>query len=370
MLKSASLLVALAMAGTTLAGCWEPKAPTAGSAPGDVRQEKTEEQGSPELMLETAAEKLKTPWAIDFHGDVIYISERGGSMVKLADGVVQRQKVQLAKPVHQEGEGGFMGFVLTADYADTGQAYAYHTYKEGGQTLNRVVLLKEDGDSWREVKPLLERIPGSRFHNGGRLAIGPDKQLYITTGDAQEESVAQQKDSLAGKILRMTPQGDIPPDNPTPGSYVYSYGHRNPQGIAWSGDGSLYSSEHGPSGAPGGHDEINRIKPAANYGWPLIIGNERKEGMELPLYHSGERAIAPSGIAADGTGGFLVATLVGETLYRFNPQDNRMTVVLQEQGRLRDVKVKDGYAYVITNNTDGRGQAGASDDRLLRFKLR
>ncbi|WP_159887509.1 PQQ-dependent sugar dehydrogenase [Paenibacillus puerhi] len=368
MLKSTGLLVALVMAGSTLTGCFEPKAPSAGTTVGSGHKGGAEASVPTEAVLETIAEKLNAPWAMDFHGDFIYISERQGGIVKLAGGKVQRQQVTLTKPVHQEGEGGFLGFVLAADFASTGQAYAYHTYKEGGQTLNRVVLLKETEGGWQEVKALLERIPGSRFHNGGRLALGPDKQLYITTGDAQDESVSQEKSSLAGKILRMTPQGAVPKDNPIPGSYVYSYGHRNPQGIAWSGDGSLYSSEHGPSGSPGGHDEMNRIVPGANYGWPLVIGDERKEGTEPPLYHSGPRAIAPSGIAADKTDGFLVATLVGETLYRFNPQDNRMTAVLQNQGRLRDVRVKDGYVYVITNNTDGRGKAGESDDRLLRFK--
>ncbi|MEK8126880.1 PQQ-dependent sugar dehydrogenase [Paenibacillus filicis] len=369
MFKAAGMLAALIMTLTTLTGCFEPKSPATGAVVDVVQPSKGIESRRAEPVLETIAEKLKTPWAIDFDGDTIYISEREGDIVKIAGGKTERQKVKLLKPVLQKGEGGFLGFVLAPDFDRSRQAYAYHTYQEKGKMLNRVVLLRQTGNGWQEVKPLLENIPGSIYHNGGRLAIGPDKQLYITTGDAQTESSAQDKKSLAGKILRMTLQGKVPKDNPFPGSYVFSYGHRNSQGIAWDSTGHLYSSEHGPSGSPGGHDEMNLIKPGANYGWPLVIGDEKKEGTEPPLYHTGEKAIAPSGIATDSQDRFLVATLVGETLYRFDPkQPQQLQVVLDKQGRLRDVKVKDGYVYVITNNTDGRGKPGPTDDRLFRFK--
>ncbi|WJH37286.1 PQQ-dependent sugar dehydrogenase [Paenibacillus sp. CC-CFT747] len=211
-------------------------------------------------------------------------------------------------------------------------AYAYHTYQEGNRTLNRVVLLQEKNGSWEEQKALLEGIPGGINHNGGRLAIGPDRLLYITTGDSGEEKLAQDPKSLGGKILRMTLDGRVPEDNPFIGSYVYSYGHRNPQGLAWDKQGTMYSSEHGPSGSPGGHDEINVIEKGRNYGWPVIIGDSKKDGMVSPVYQTGDTAIAPSGIAVDTEGKLLVTTLRGEKLFRFDPASRKLTPVLEGEG--------------------------------------
>ncbi|WP_281885483.1 sorbosone dehydrogenase family protein [Paenibacillus sp. YYML68] len=320
--------------------------------------------------VETVLEQLKTPWSITLHDGTFYMTERGGTVVKKPPGssaAMERQAVRLVKPVLQQGEGGLLGFVLAPDFARSHHAYAYHTYAEDGETFNRIVLLRETSGGWEEEKPLLERIPGSRYHNGGRLAIGPDGYLYATTGDASEESLSQNKDSLAGKILRLTLDGRIPPDQSS--SYVYSYGHRNPQGLTWTPDGTLYSSEHGPSGSPGGHDELNRIERGNNYGWPLVIGDETKPDLVPPLLHSGERAFAPSGIAADPSGQVWVTALVGETLFRYDPKVNKLHVELQQLGRLRDVLVAGDYVYVITSNTDGRGHPKAGDDRLVRFKL-
>lgn len=311
------------------------------------------------------AEGLDIPWAIAFDGGDVYISEREGAVVKLAGGEQTRQSVRLAKAVHHEAEGGFMGFLLAPDFEDSRQAYAYHTYREGGRTLNRIALLKLEGAEWVEQKALLEGIPGSLYHNGGRLAFGPDGQLYATTGDATETSLSQNKSSLAGKILRLTPDGSVPSDNPVSGSYVYSYGHRNPQGIAWTSDGSMYSTEHGPSGRPGGHDEINLIKPGANYGWPDIIGDAQQAGMETPLYHTGDPAIAPSGTIVDGEGRLLVAALVGEAIYRYTPATGEMEVWHKGEGRIRDLHLKDGKLYFVTNNRDGRGNPLDADDRLI-----
>jgi glucose/arabinose dehydrogenase len=315
--------------------------------------------------FQVLAKKLHTPWAIDFNGEQIYISERVGTIALIEGNQLTRQQIKLSKAVKQGGEGGFLGFVLAPDFSKTKQAYAYHTYEEAGKTLNRVVLLQESAAGWEEVSVLLEGIPGSSNHNGGRLAIGPDKNLYITTGDSTKDVLAQDLKSLGGKILRMTLAGDIPEDNPFANSYVYSYGHRNSQGIAWDKDGKMYASEHGPSGSPGGHDEINRIEPGKNYGWPLIIGDEKKEGLVNPLYHTGEKAIAPSGITFNADNLLLIATLRGEALYKYDPKSNKLKVVLENQGRLRDVKIHNGKTYLITNNTDGRGVPSADDDRLL-----
>jgi glucose/arabinose dehydrogenase len=166
----------------------------------------------------------------------------------------------------------------------------------------------------------------------------------------------------------MTLNGHVPEDNPFPGYYVYSYGHRNPQGLVWNSEGILFNTEHGPSGDPGGHDEINKIVAGGNYGWPTIYGDAAQKGMITPIYHTGEEAIAPSGATIDENNRLLIATLVGEALYRYDPATKNMSIVFEGEGRLRDVKIKDGLIYVITNNTDGRGMPSPSDDRLLVLK--
>lgn len=311
------------------------------------------------------AQELRVPWVITFDDDIIYISEREGNIVKVDGSKMTRQSVHLNKSVHGLGEGGFLGFLLAPDFAKSKLAYAYHTYEENGQIWNRVVLLKQNGEQWDEVQALLEGIPGAANHDGGRMAIGPDKLLYVTTGDAQQRELAQDLNSLAGKILRLTLDGKIPADNPLRDSYVYSYGHRNPQGLVWNEEGIMFNTEHGPSGDPGGHDEINMIEAGANYGWPDIYGDAEKEGMKTPIYHTGEKAIAPSGATIDANNRLLIATLMGGALYRYDPAVNKMSVVFEGEGRLRDVKIKDGRIYVITNNTDGRGIPSKTDDRLL-----
>ncbi|MGG4143410.1 PQQ-dependent sugar dehydrogenase [Paenibacillus algorifonticola] len=314
---------------------------------------------------EVVAEKLRAPWVIAFAGDVIYVSEREGHIVRIEGDQSTRQNVNLSKSVHGGGENGFLGFLLAPDFEQSQQAYAYHTYEENGEMLNRVVQLKHTGESWDETRVMLEGIPGAYNHDGGRMAYGPDKLLYMTTGDAQQPELSQDKDSLAGKILRMTLAGEVPADNPFPDSYVYSYGHRNPQGLAWTDTGVMLVTEHGPSGSPGGHDEINVIEPGGNYGWPTVYGDQTGSGMTPPVYHTGEPAIAPSGAAIDDQNRMLIATLVGSALYRYDAATKDMSVVFDGEGRLRDVKIKDGRVYVITNNTDGRGNPAKTDDRLL-----
>lgn len=311
------------------------------------------------------AENLNIPWVIEFDGDTVYISEREGAIVKLEGGVMERQSVQLNKSVRHRGEGGFLGLLLSPDFHTSKLAYAYHTYEEQGSLMNRIVLIKQEGEKWTEVRALLEGIPGASNHDGGRMAIGPGGMLYVTTGDAQQPQLAQDRSSLAGKILRLTLDGKVPADNPFANSYVYSYGHRNPQGLAWDDKGVLFNTEHGPSGDPGGHDEVNRIEAGGNYGWPTVYGDDNRKGMIAPLYHTGEEAIAPSGAMMDESNRLLIATLRGEALYRYDTVAGKMEKVFTGEGRLRDVKIHDGRIYVITNNTDGRGIPSNTDDRLL-----
>ncbi|NMO97818.1 PQQ-dependent sugar dehydrogenase [Paenibacillus lemnae] len=320
------------------------------------------------LSYSVIAEQLQIPWSIQFSGEEAYISEREGHIVSVIEEVTKRLPVNTKQAVKAVGEGGFLGIVLDPDFTDNRQAYAYHSYDKEGQTFNRVILIKQQLESWEEVKALIEDIPGSNVHNGGRMAWGPDGKLYITTGDAGKGEMAQDPGSLGGKILRMNPDGSIPEDNPSADSYVYSLGHRNSQGLAWSEDGTMYNAEHGPSGTPGGHDEINEIRKGENYGWPTVIGDEEAEGTVRPLYHTGEKAIAPSGIAFEQDDQLLVAGLRGEALFRYHVQDNRLETVLDGVGRIRDVHLHNDSIYIITNNTDGRGSPSEQDDRLLLLK--
>lgn len=318
--------------------------------------------GQPEV--EVAAENLSVPWSIEKLGQTFYISERTGSIVKIENGKMERQQVRLVKPLAKAAEAGLLGFVLDPHFSDNHQAFAYYTYgdDEKGQ-FNRIVVLKQNGNVWTEEKILLDRIPSAAFHHGGRLKIGPDGKLYITTGDATVPSTAQKLDSLNGKILRMNLDGTVPSDNPFQNSFVYSYGHRNPQGLVWV-QGVLYSSEHGQSA----HDEINRIKPGANFGWPVIQGSEQRPGMESPLYQSGEETWAPSGMAAVN-GKLYVAALRGNSVREFGLQQKNTKPDITGLGRIRDVYIDGEYLYFVSNNTDGRGNPDKKDDKLYRVRL-
>lgn len=266
--------------------------------------------------------------------------------------------------------------------------YAYHTYMNGNQPLNRVVRLKESGGKATLDKVLLDGMPGNRIHDGGRIKFGPDGLLYVTNGDAASPSVAQDIGVPAGKILRIHPDGSIPADNPFPGSPVYSFGHRNPQGLAWHPEtGQLYSSEHGQSA----HDEINRIEPGANYGWPLVQGDETeakpdnnhtdKAGpgpLMKPILHSHTVTWAPSGMTfisqGPWKGHLLVANLRGtQVLHVVLTEDGKGVhasdaLLKGEFGRIRTVtEAPDGSIYILTNNRDGRGNPKDDDDKIVRF---
>lgn len=325
----------------------------------------------------TAATKMMVPWSMQFAGDTVYITQRIGGIVQVKNGKQTLQKVQTKKPLRVVGEAGLTGFVLDPNFAKNKMAYIYHAYEEKGEGFNRIVKVKLTGNTWKEQSELLKGIPGGRIHEGGRLAIGPDGMLYSTAGETNRRELSQDLKSYGGKILRMTTAGKIPKDNPIKNSYVYAYGLRNSQGIAWTSDGKLYASDHGPSGAPipgggtdrTGLDEINLIKPGANYGWPEVMGKETAKGMTPPLYVASSKAIAPSGIAVTPNDTILVATLAGESLKEFDPKTKKMTNVLTGVGRVRDVAVHNGKIYVLTNNTSGgNGDPGSNDDRLLILK--
>lgn len=320
--------------------------------------------GSAEGGLEKVAENLEAPWSIDQHEETFYISERAGSIMKVDAESAERQEVELSDEVSDASEAGFLGFVLSPDFEEVNEAYGYYTYENEDGQFNRVVRLVLTDGSWSEDEILLDEIPSGQVHHGGRLAIGPDDHLYITAGDAAEVELSQQVDSLGGNILRMTLDGKIPSDNPIDDSYVYSYGHRNPQGLAWDDDEMLYASEHGENA----NDEINLIEAGNNYGWPVIDGMEEEEGMVSPLFTSGDDTWAPSGMAYHDES-LYVAALRGNALMAFDLETEEYHELITDLGRVRDVMADDEYLYFISNNTDGRGGPDETDDKLYRLPL-
>lgn len=314
---------------------------------------------------EVIADQLRIPWAIDKFGNTFYISERQGAIVKVENGVKTRQMVRLEKRLSTASEAGFLGFVLAPDFERTKTAFAYYTYQNGSGQFNRIVELKLTDNVWQETRVLLDKIPSGNVHHGGRLKIGPDGKLYATAGDAAEKpEIAQDLRSLGGKILRLNIDGSVPNDNPFPGSYVFSYGHRNPQGLAWALDGTLYESEHGPSA----HDEINKIERGGNYGWPEIIGDETKAGMKTPLFQSGNNTWAPSGMGYYNNK-LYVAALRGNAVREFDLEKRTTRIVVTGLGRIRDCFIEGDSLYFISNNTDGRGTPMENDDKLYRIDL-
>lgn len=346
-------------------------------------------------QVEVVAAGLAVPWALAFAPDGrILLTERAGRLRVIEQGALRPEPLATL-PVAAIGEGGLMGLALDPAYPANGWLYLMYTYSQDGQVFNRIARFTLADDALQDEVVLIDGIPGARFHNGGRLAFGPDGMLYAGTGDAGAPQLAQRLDSLAGKILRLRPDGSVPADSPFAGSYVYSLGHRNPQGLAWHPDtGVLYASEHGPSGEFGlcCRDEVNRIVPGGNYGWPYVAGEDvvdaaRAGSLALigPVASSGADTWAPAGLAfyaggplAAWQGDLFVGALRGRHLRRLTLegalQDRasaQEALYLGEYGRIREVIMgPDGYLYLATSNRDGRGQPAADDDRILRIGAR
>lgn len=341
------------------------------------------------LSVEEVVTNLATIWAIDFAPDGrIFLTERAGRVRTVRDGHLDPEP-WITLDVVEVAESGLLGLALDPDFARNGYVYVAYTYATpGGGMQNRLVRLREDPTTGRGVfdAVLLDNVRGARIHDGGRVKFGPDGKLYWTMGDAGDQAQAQSLDSWNGKILRLNPDGSIPPDNPFPGSPIYSYGHRNVQGLAWQpGTGRLYATEHGPSGLQSCCDEVNHIQPGMNYGWPFAFGEQTAPGTVPPILQSGPTAAttwAPGGAAfitsGPWAGSLLFTGLRGESLYRvvLDPADPTTVVSFErllhrEYGRLRDVvEGPDGALYVATSNRDGRGNPRPSDDRLLRITVR
>lgn len=313
----------------------------------------------PEEMEEVFTD-LKVPWEFRFLPDGrVLVTERPGNLIIFSDEGKTEIKVE---GVVSRGEGGLLGLAVHPDFETNGYIYLYKTTASGNM-VERYKLTPNSQLSERQI--ILENIPSSINHDGGRIAFGPDNFLYITTGDAGNDNLAQDKNSLAGKILRVKDNGEVPEDNPF-GNQVYSYGHRNPEGLAWDDEDQLWATEHGSSA----HDELNKIEKGKNYGWPVIKGDEKKEGMEAPVLESGSETWAPAGLAFS-EGRLIFAGLRGKALFvvdKTSPEKIEKTLFDDKLGRLRAVNEKDGEIYFSTSNNDGRGIPATKDDKIIKIK--
>jgi len=320
------------------------------------------------MSVVTVATGLEAPWALVFLPDGgIILTERPGRirLINVA-GVLEQDPLLVVNDVAARGEGGLLGIAVHPDFPSNGFIYVYYTHEEQGALYNRVQRYLMEDDVLTADKIIIDNIPAGSIHDGGRIKFGPDGLLYITAGDAGNDEVAQDINALNGKILRVKDDGAIPADNPFPGSPVYSYGHRNPEGLAWDSGGNLWATEHGSSAT----DELNLIEPGKNFGWPVIRGDDAREGMVTPVIHSGSHTWAPSG-AAYRNGSIFFTGLRGESLFEAVLDGVKVTSLAAyfegEYGRLREVVVgPDGFLYILTSNRDGRGSPVAQDDRLLK----
>ena len=334
---------------------------------------------------EVIASGLEAPWSIAFVGDTPLVSERdSGRILEISSGGDAREVARL-DDVEATGEAGLHGLAVRDD-----ELYAFYAAGDENR-IERFDLLGEAGSlSLGEPETVLDGLPTGSFHNGGRLAFGPDGMLYATLGDTGDRDSAQDEDALTGKILRMSADGEVPEDNPFDDSLVFSMGHRNPQGIAWDEQGPMYASEFGQDT----WDELNVIEAGGNYGWPEVegiatgngaagedgaagggagedsaAGGSDSGGFTDPVQQWPPSEASPSGMAVTGES-IAIAGLRGQRLHEVPLDDLSESTELWagEQGRLRDVaQAPDGSLLVLTNNTDGRGEPGTDDDRLLRF---
>lgn len=325
-----------------------------------------------DVDYEVVAEDMDVPWEVVVLGEGRYlVTERTGELILIEDG--EQHTVEEFDELEDPflGEGGLLGVTVHPNFEENQYVYVYLTVDRESveNTVRRFELDTEDYELENE-DVIIDGIPSGRIHNGGRITFGPEGYLYLTTGDSNNPDLPQDQDSMAGKILRLTDDGSIPEDNPF-GNEVYSYGHRNPQGLTWDEEGRLWATEHGPNA----QDELNIVERGGNYGWPTITGTETNPDMESPVFTSGAyETWAPAGIAAHD-GSVFFAGLRGERLYEATTTGNRVSTFVahfgSDFGRIRAVTVGPDreYLYITTSNTDGRGAEGDDDDKLIRVPL-
>jgi aldose sugar dehydrogenase len=336
----------------------------------------------PQFEPQTVASGLESIWSLAFTPDGrLFLTERPGRIRVISGDKLQVQPWAVI-PVHESArsrlESGLMGLAIDPQFARNRRVYVCYTHAAGEQPgENRIAVLTDSAGRGTKLTVLLTGLPAGPYHNGCRLKFGPDGKLYATTGDGAGDrpggGAGQDLKSLGGKILRLNPDGSIPADNPFPNSYIWSYGHRNSQGIAFDASGRLYATEHGTGG--NGNNELNLIEKGKNYGWPIAIGAELDARFSSPIHVGPD---APAGATfvrsdkyGDLRGSLLVGTLSSERLLRFRVTGGAVhadVLIEKTYGRIRDVSEgPDGFIYIATSNRDGRRAPLADDDRVIRL---
>lgn len=353
----------------------QPKSPpvaepsVAVTATPEPTESATEANQGPEV-IGTIAEGLKVPWGIDFLPDgTAIVTERDTTRVLAIDANGSVKTIGRLDDASPQGEAGVLGVAVSPDFATDQSLFFYFSTAAD----NRIERATYDGKTLGELEPILDNIPNGFIHDGGRLEFGPDGFLYASTGEIGNEDIAQDPGNLGGKILRITPDGAPAPGNPDPDSEVWSYGHRNVQGLAFDDRDRLWASEFGANT----WDELNLIEAGQNYGWPLVEGEgpsevETTTDLVNPQVVWSTEEASPSGLAYhDGT--LWLAALNGERLWRIDVSGNKASkpkgFFVGDYGRLRTVVVApDGNLWVTTSNQDGRGEPSAGDDRILLIR--
>ncbi|MEU1576995.1 PQQ-dependent sugar dehydrogenase [Streptomyces collinus] len=347
-------------------------APGSSAPPRQAAEETPPAKGSVKVVR-TVAEGLQSPWGLaPLPGGGLLVSSRDeGTIVRVDEKTGKKTELGEVPGVSAAGEGGLLGIALSPDYASDRMVYAYFT----SASDNRIVRMiydgqKPSGEQLGAPDTVFRGIPKGFIHNGGRIEFGPDKMLYVGTGESGDTGLSQDKDSVGGKILRLTPEGEPAPGNPFPDSPVYSYGHRNVQGLAWDGKQRLFASEFGQDT----WDELNAIKPGDNYGWPEAEGRSDDGEFHNPVDQWTTAEASPSGIAY-AEGSVWMAGLRGKRLWRIPLNGTEASAEPQaflegEYGRLRTVVPAGGdRLWLVTSNTDGRGSAKDGDDRILELRV-
>jgi glucose/arabinose dehydrogenase len=347
----------------------------------------------PRFRVETVATSLEVVWSIVFAPDGrMFFTERPGRVRVIENGKLRSAPFFTVPDVEPSGESGLMGMILHPKFAENHFVYLAYAYQDANKNQTvRVARYRETGETLVEPKTIIEAIPASRYHSGTRLKFGADGKLYITTGDATKQTLAQKLDSINGKTLRLNDDGTIPTDNPFANQKgarpeIWTYGHRNAQGMDFHPEtGLMFQTEHGPSIIDGvslfkrtGGDEVNIVERGKNYGWAKISHSTKREGMETPIIEYSPAVAPASGMFYRGNlfpefkNNFFFGTLKGESIVRLVLDGGRIVsqdkLLEKQYGRIREIaESADGSIYFSTSNRDGRGDPTKEDDRILRI---